>query len=81
VGHRARVLEDHIAERSREVLEVLGSGASTVHEVARQLSWSRGWDSLGALQFRLALSETAAHIRYLATSGIHDGVPGLPTGV
>ena len=37
-----------------------------------------GWDSLGALQFRLALSETAAHIRYLATSGLHTGVPGLP---
>ena len=47
VGHRARVLEEHIAERSREVLEVLDSGASTVHEVARHLTWSRGWDSLG----------------------------------
>ena len=81
VGHRARVLEEHIAERSREVLEVLSKGASTVHEVARHLTWSRGWDSLGGLQFRLALSETAAHIRYLATSGLHAGVPGLPTVV
>lgn len=77
VGLRARALEDHIAERSREVLEVLGKGAPTVHEVARQLTWSRGWESLGWLQFRLALSETAAHIRYLATSGLHAGVPGL----
>ncbi len=77
VGYRARVLEEHISERSREVLDVLAAGASTVHEVARHLTWSRGWDSLGQLQFRLALSETAAHIRYLATSGIHHGVPGL----
>jgi glyoxylase-like metal-dependent hydrolase (beta-lactamase superfamily II) len=77
VGGRARVLEAHIAERSREVLEVLDQGASTVHEVARQLTWSRGWESLGRLQFRLALSESAAHIRYLATSGVHAGVPGL----
>lgn len=77
VGGRARVLEAHIAERSREVLDVLDQGASTVHEVARQLTWSRGWESLGQLQFRLALSESAAHIRYLATSGIHAGVPGL----
>ncbi|WP_223883743.1 MBL fold metallo-hydrolase [Pseudarthrobacter sp. BIM B-2242] len=77
VGHRARVLEEHITERSREVLAVLSAGASTVHDVARQLTWSRGWASLGQLQFRLALSETAAHIRYLATSGIHPGVPGL----
>jgi glyoxylase-like metal-dependent hydrolase (beta-lactamase superfamily II) len=77
VGGRARQLETHIEERSREVLDVLGAGASTVHEVARQLTWSRGWESLGQLQFRLALSETAAHIRYLETSGMHAGVPGL----
>lgn len=77
VGYRARALEAHITERSAEVLAVLSAGASTVYEVARQLTWSRGWDSLGQLQFRLALSETAAHIRYLATSGIHAGVPGL----
>ncbi|GAA3704470.1 MBL fold metallo-hydrolase [Arthrobacter ginkgonis] len=75
---RARELEGHIAERSREVLAVLDAGAPTVHEVARQLTWSRGWDSLGRLQFRLALSETAAHVQYLVTSGIHQGVPGLP---
>lgn len=80
VGGRARQLEVHIEERSREVLDVLGAGASTVHEVARQLTWSRGWESLGGLQFRLALSETAAHIRYLATSDIHAGVPGLTPG-
>ncbi|WP_255770564.1 MBL fold metallo-hydrolase [Pseudarthrobacter sulfonivorans] len=77
VGQRARVLEEHIEERSREVLQVLTAGASTVHEVARHLTWSRGWESLGDLQFRLALSETAAHIRYLVTSGTHPGVPGL----
>ncbi|AIY03089.1 hypothetical protein ART_3490 [Arthrobacter sp. PAMC 25486] len=80
VGGRARQLEVHIEERSREVLDVLSAGASTVHEVARQLTWSRGWESLGGLQFRLALSETAAHIRYLATSDIHAGVPGLTPG-
>lgn len=78
VADRARVLLEHIAERSDEVLRVLDSGAGTVHDVARQLTWSRGWDSLGGMQFRLALSETAAHIQYLATEGIHAGVPGLP---
>lgn len=78
VATRARTLEAHIDERSREVLDVLGAGAASVHEVARKLTWSRGWESLGSLQFRLALSETAAHIQYLVTSGIHEGVPGLP---
>lgn len=77
VAGRARILEAHIAERSEEVLEALDDGGSTVFEVARELSWSRGWDSLGQLQFRLALSETAAHIRYLTTSGVHSGVAGL----
>lgn len=78
VAVRARALRAHIDERSREVMEVLGTGASSVHEVASRLTWSRGWESLGRLQFRLALSETAAHIQYLVTSGVHEGVPGLP---
>lgn len=77
VATRARVLEAHIGERSSEVLKVLQGGAGTVHEVARALTWSRGWESLGRLQYRLALSESAAHIRYLVTSGLHAGVPGL----
>lgn len=78
VSDRAKALRQHIQARSDEVLGILGSGAPTVHEVARNLSWSRGWESLGRLQFRLALSETAAHIQYLVTSGLHNGVPGLP---
>lgn len=78
IAARARALESHIDERSREVLHALEAGGSTIHGVARNLTWSRGWESLGALQFRLALSETAAHIQYLVTSGIHAGVPGLP---
>ncbi|HJX79417.1 MBL fold metallo-hydrolase [Glutamicibacter sp.] len=78
VADRADDLREHIQSRSDEVLRVLEAGAPSVHEVARKLTWSRGWDSLGRLQFRLALSETAAHIQYLVTSGIHQGVPGLP---
>lgn len=78
VADRAEAILSHIGSRSDEVLQVLSSGASTVYEVARHLSWSRGWESLGGIQFRLALSETAAHIQYLATEGIHPGVSGLP---
>ncbi len=78
VADRAEVLLQHLDERSAEVQQVLSSGASTVYDVARQLSWSRGWDSLGGVQFRLALSETAAHLQYLATEGTHPAVPGLP---
>ncbi|NQD42770.1 MBL fold metallo-hydrolase [Glutamicibacter halophytocola] len=78
IADRADALLQHIQSRSDEVLDILAQGAPSVHEVARRLSWSRGWDSLGKLQFRLALSETAAHVQYLVTSGIHEGVPGLP---
>lgn len=78
VADRAGKLLEHISERSDEVLEVLGGSADSVYEVARKLTWSRGWESLRGVQFRLALSETAAHIQYLATEAVHPGVPGLP---
>lgn len=76
---RADALVAHTRQRLDEVLAALQAEASpSVYSVARGISWSRGWDSLGGFQLRMALSETAAHIQYLATSGVHDGVPGLP---
>lgn len=76
---RADALVAHTRQRLGEVLAALqAEAAPSVYSVARGISWSRGWDSLGGFQLRMALSETAAHIQYLATSGIHEGVPGLP---
>ena len=79
IGARARALRAHSMERLDEVLAALEAQADpTVYSVAGRISWSRGWESLGGFQLRMALSETAAHIQYLATSGLHAGVPGLP---
>lgn len=74
IGMRRRVkqLTEHNRERSAEVLHVVDRhGARTVWEVARHLTWSRGWQSLTALPLRLAVSETAAHVEYLKQAG-HD---------
>lgn len=77
---RAEALIAHTQQRLDEVLEALqAKSSSTVYSVAKEISWSRGWESLGGFQLRMALSETAAHIQYLDTSGIHEGVPGLST--
>ncbi|GLB68978.1 MBL fold metallo-hydrolase [Arthrobacter mangrovi] len=79
IGARARALRAHSMERLDEVLAALEAQADpTVYSVAGRIGWSRGWESLGGFQLRIALSETAAHIQYLATSGLHSGVPGLP---
>lgn len=79
LAQRARTLREHALERLSEVLRTIDALPDpTVWSVATLLSWSRGFDSLGGLQLRLALSETAAHLQYLATSGVRHGVPGLP---
>ena len=72
IGMRRRVaqLVEHNRARSAEVLRVIAEHApATVWEVARHLSWSRGWKSLSALPLRLAVSETAAHIEHLKLAG------------
>ncbi|EMY35800.1 Hydroxyacylglutathione hydrolase [Arthrobacter crystallopoietes BAB-32] len=80
IAARARALRAHSAERLDEVLAALVSQQDpTVYTVARNIGWSRGWDSLAGFQLRMALSETAAHIQYLSTSGLHAGVSGLPS--
>ncbi len=63
-GLPARVaeLKAHTLERSVEMRTVLAAGhATTVWDVARQLTWSRGFGSLPRFALRLALAETASH--------------------
>ncbi|WP_430296681.1 MBL fold metallo-hydrolase [Sinomonas sp. B1-1] len=80
LGVRARELRTATEERSLQVLEAASVQRDpSVHSVARDISWSRGFGSLGGLQFRLALSETAAHLQHLAVQGLVGGVRGLPT--
>lgn len=71
-GLQDRVVElrQHTLDRSREVIAVLDAGrAETVWEVSKQLTWSRGFDSLHGFTLRLALAETASHLVYLAARG------------
>lgn len=62
--------------RSEEVLRIVAdASAGSIWEIARRLSWSRGWDSLQGPPLRLALAETAAHVVYLESCGYDIGVP------
>jgi len=79
LSDRARELKSLALTRSDEVLALLEKQRHpTIWSIATQLHWSRGFPSLGGLQLRLALSETAAHLQYLRTSGVEHGVEGLP---
>jgi glyoxylase-like metal-dependent hydrolase (beta-lactamase superfamily II) len=69
IADRCATLEAHTAARSEEVLRVVEERASTtVWEVARHLTWSRGWDALNGVSMRLALAETASHLQYVAVA-------------
>lgn len=79
---RVRELKSVALERSDEVVQELNAQKNpTVWSIAARLSWSRGFESLGNLQLRLALSETAAHLQYLRTCGLSHQVEGLPAAV
>jgi glyoxylase-like metal-dependent hydrolase (beta-lactamase superfamily II) len=78
IGMQRRVaqLVEHNRQRSHEVLRVLGRHQPrTVWDVARHLTWSRGWTSLQATSLRLAVSETASHLVYLQSLGQDIDVP------
>lgn len=82
---RAAQLREHTLDRSREVIAVLESGAATtVWDVSKELTWSRGFDSLRGFTLRLALAETASHLVYLEAQGratdipVSRGIPSVP---
>jgi glyoxylase-like metal-dependent hydrolase (beta-lactamase superfamily II) len=73
---RVAQLIEHNRERSAEVLRVLEAHRpETVWDIARHLTWSRGWESLQAFSLRLAISETASHVVYLRSQGHDINVP------
>lgn len=73
---RVAQLIEHNRERSREILAIVDKfQPETIWDVARHLSWSRGWDSLQAFSLRLAVSETASHVAYLHAQGHEIHVP------
>jgi glyoxylase-like metal-dependent hydrolase (beta-lactamase superfamily II) len=78
---RVAQLIDHNRERSAEVLRVLDRHRpETVWDIARHLTWSRGWESLQAFSLRLAVSETASHVVYLRSQGHDIRVPVTEPG-
>ncbi|MGX1163712.1 glyoxylase-like metal-dependent hydrolase (beta-lactamase superfamily II) [Arthrobacter sp. SLBN-100] len=73
---RVAQLVEHNRERSAEVLRVLEAHRpETVWDIARHLTWSRGWESLQTFSLRLAVSETASHLVYLRSQGHDIDVP------
>jgi glyoxylase-like metal-dependent hydrolase (beta-lactamase superfamily II) len=76
---RVAALQAHHAERLEEVADVVRSlGEPSVWEVARGVHWSRSWEQTVGARRRLALAETLAHLRHLATTRRLTVIPGPP---
>jgi glyoxylase-like metal-dependent hydrolase (beta-lactamase superfamily II) len=75
IRNRIAILEAHNRARSEEVAAVLESSRpDTVWEVAKELTWSRGWDALHGYSLRFAIAETASHLVYLRSRGWQIGI-------
>jgi glyoxylase-like metal-dependent hydrolase (beta-lactamase superfamily II) len=69
LAERAAKSAAHHLRRSREVGEVLaGDPGATVWQVAKQLTWTSGWNKLAGFYLYSALSQTAMHRDYLASA-------------
>ena len=66
---RALAIIGHHRQRMDEMKAVIAGQPSTPYEVARAIPWmgsAEGWERLGSLSRRMAVTETAAHLALLA---------------
>ena len=62
---RAREIAAHHQARLAEVEVALAPAGATLWEVAAQMEWNQPWSEMSPQSHRMALSEAAAHLRYL----------------
>jgi glyoxylase-like metal-dependent hydrolase (beta-lactamase superfamily II) len=62
---RAREIAAHHQARLAEVEVALTPAGATLWEVAAQMEWNQPWREMSPGSHRMALSEAAAHLRYL----------------
>jgi glyoxylase-like metal-dependent hydrolase (beta-lactamase superfamily II) len=81
LGLRTRELTHHHEQRLAELLDAIRTNPhSTPWELAGHLTWSRPWEQYAHAMRRSAVTETAAHLRLLASRGLVVGSGGaVPT--
>ncbi|HVV10495.1 MBL fold metallo-hydrolase [Amycolatopsis sp.] len=81
---RSKQLREHHDRRCMEILAVISEfGQPTPWDVATHLTWSRPWPEIGWMRLS-AVSETVAHLEYLAGQGFltwHKPEPAGPARV
>jgi glyoxylase-like metal-dependent hydrolase (beta-lactamase superfamily II) len=78
VDGRASEIRRHHEEQLDGVMEIVGSGANTIADVAARMSWSRSWADLGPMDRVMALGEAHAHLRQLETREELERLDGRP---
>ncbi len=72
IAERCTVTAEHHEKRTREVASLL-DGDRLLWDIAAELSWTAGWESLTGLQLLSALSQTALHSARLHADRPGDG--------
>ncbi|WP_200172014.1 MBL fold metallo-hydrolase [Tomitella cavernea] len=67
-GRSAQLLAHH-EERLDDLCRDLENGALTLWQIAARMQWYRPWNELPVMGKQMALSEAAAHLRYLVGDG------------
>ncbi|MQA86526.1 MAG: MBL fold metallo-hydrolase [Streptosporangiales bacterium] len=66
----------HHEGRLAELVAAVSSGPRTLWQIAQRIGWSRGWEEMPPSLRRMALGETAAHLRRLERMGRVESVSG-----
>ncbi|MFL1430262.1 MULTISPECIES: MBL fold metallo-hydrolase [unclassified Nocardiopsis] len=78
---RAAEIMEHHEDRLAEILLLLRTtGAATLWETSRGLTWRRPWADMSVRSRHMAAAETAAHLRLTEERGLttRTGTPDLP---
>lgn len=68
LARRAQDLSSHHRRRAEEVAALMGPGR-TLWQVAREVTWSDGFDNLHGYKLSSALSQIAMHMEFIAQAG------------
>jgi glyoxylase-like metal-dependent hydrolase (beta-lactamase superfamily II) len=69
---RVNAILKHHREREREIHQIIGLRLCTSYEVATRINWEvphKTWDQFPAMQKRLAITETIAHMEHMRWEG------------
>jgi len=72
LARRIEEIKEHHEQRARAILEVIAREARNAYDISAQIPWDIPgvtWETMSALDRRIAMTETLAHLEYLRLRG------------